>query len=148
MSFFRKLFGGGESSGGGAAKPVAETTHKGYQILSTPIPEDGQFRVCALIRKEIEGEMREHKLIRGFEPLETASFHWIADDRFRGAIADFLRTERRGVQPSGPRRTSRSVRTFESCLVSSRRPPPGRFGLSLRAVPRARGERRRSDPKC
>ena len=26
--------------------------------------EGGQYRVCAIIRKEVDGEMREHKLIR------------------------------------------------------------------------------------
>lgn len=65
MSIFKKLFGGGDGGGsGGEPKAVAETTHKGYQILSVPMPENGQFRVCALIRKEIDGEVREHKLIR------------------------------------------------------------------------------------
>ena len=29
-----------------------------------PISEGGQFRVHALITKEMDGEMREHKLIR------------------------------------------------------------------------------------
>lgn len=63
MSFLKKLFGG-ESSGGGAPKPVAELTYEGFQILSTPIGEGGQYRVCAVIRKEIEGEVKEHKLVR------------------------------------------------------------------------------------
>ena len=35
----------------------------------------------------------EHKIARGFLPERTRSFHWIADPRFRAAIADALRRE-------------------------------------------------------
>jgi len=40
------------------------------------------------------GTQGEHKLMRGFEPLKSASYHWIADKRFRLAIADFLNHEK------------------------------------------------------
>lgn len=43
------------------------------------------------------GTQGEHKLMRGFEPVRSASYHWIADVRFRDAIADFLRHEKRGT---------------------------------------------------
>lgn len=43
------------------------------------------------------GTQGEHKLIRGFEPVRSASYHWIADQRFRTAIAEFLQHEKRGV---------------------------------------------------
>lgn len=39
------------------------------------------------------GTQGEHKLARGFEPVPTRSAHWIADPRFRHAIADFLERE-------------------------------------------------------
>jgi uncharacterized protein len=39
------------------------------------------------------GTQGEHKLARGFEPAATWSAHWIADQRFRHAIADFLQRE-------------------------------------------------------
>ena len=63
MSLLKKLFGGGGSSVGvpANAEPVS---YEGYSILPSPMEEGGQFRVCALIRKEVDGEMREHKLIR------------------------------------------------------------------------------------
>ena len=35
--------------------------------------------------------------MRGFEPVRSASFHWIADHRFRSAIQQFLEHEKRGV---------------------------------------------------
>ncbi len=41
------------------------------------------------------GTQGEHKLMRGFEPVKSFSLHWIADPRFRAAIADFLHLERR-----------------------------------------------------
>lgn len=39
------------------------------------------------------GTQGEHKLIRGFEPRLTHSVHWIADARFRPAIANFCQQE-------------------------------------------------------
>jgi uncharacterized protein len=39
------------------------------------------------------GAQGEHKITRGFEPVKTWSAHWIADPRFRDAIADFLERE-------------------------------------------------------
>lgn len=44
------------------------------------------------------GTQGEHKLMRGFEPVKSASYHWIADERFRSAIADFLNHERRNTE--------------------------------------------------
>lgn len=41
------------------------------------------------------GTQGEHKLIRGFEPVKSASYHWIADRQFQQAIADFLNHEKR-----------------------------------------------------
>lgn len=40
------------------------------------------------------GTQGEHKLIRGFEPVKSASYHWIADSRFRAAIGDFVEHEK------------------------------------------------------
>lgn len=44
------------------------------------------------------GAQGEHKISRGFLPTATWSAHWIADPRFRAAIADFLQEETQGVQ--------------------------------------------------
>lgn len=40
------------------------------------------------------GTQGEHKLLRGFEPIETRSWHWISDPRFRDAIGRFLEAEK------------------------------------------------------
>ena len=44
------------------------------------------------------GAQGEHKISRGFLPTETHSMHWIAEPRFRAAIADFLQRERQIMQ--------------------------------------------------
>ena len=44
------------------------------------------------------GTQGEHKLMRGFEPVKSVSYHWIANPRFRAAIADFLSHERRSTE--------------------------------------------------
>lgn len=62
------------------------------------------FEVCFYqgiefcIERELQefdpGTQGEHKLMRGFKPVKSASYHWIADNRFRLAIAEFLNHER------------------------------------------------------
>jgi len=65
------------------------------------------FEVCyyqameeALARglKRVEaGAQGQHKLLRGYEPVETVSAHWIADPGFRAAVEQFLEAEREAV---------------------------------------------------
>ena len=43
------------------------------------------------------GAQGEHKLIRGFEPVITRSWHYLAHPGLRRAVADFLAQERAGV---------------------------------------------------
>ena len=44
------------------------------------------------------GAQGEHKLARGYEPVPTWSAHFIADEGFRAAVADFLMRERRAME--------------------------------------------------
>ncbi|HEY8013261.1 MAG TPA: GNAT family N-acetyltransferase, partial [Dongiaceae bacterium] len=44
------------------------------------------------------GAQGEHKIARGYLPVETRSFHFIADPRFAAAVADFLARETRAVE--------------------------------------------------
>ncbi|MEO6040955.1 MAG: GNAT family N-acetyltransferase [Croceibacterium sp.] len=60
-----------------------------YQAIDAAI-ERGLKRVEA-------GAQGGHKLARGYEPVQTWSMHYIADQSFRAAVADFLSRERRGV---------------------------------------------------
>lgn len=40
------------------------------------------------------GTQGEHKLVRGFAPIQTQSAHWLADGRFMAAVQDFVTRER------------------------------------------------------
>ena len=60
-----------------------------YQAIDAAIAR-GLARVEA-------GAQGGHKLMRGYEPVETWSAHWIADPGFRDAVAEFLEREREGV---------------------------------------------------
>nr|WP_050750485.1 GNAT family N-acetyltransferase [Erythrobacter sp. NAP1] len=60
-----------------------------YQAIDIAI-ERGLPRVEA-------GAQGGHKLARGYEPVKTLSAHWLADEGFRAAVADFLEREREGV---------------------------------------------------
>ena len=63
MSFLRKLFGLDASLGSSA--PVIEAIeHEGFMIVPSPVAENGQFRLCAMISKQVDGQARQHKLIR------------------------------------------------------------------------------------
>lgn len=44
------------------------------------------------------GTQGEHKISRGFEPVSTYSYHWIAHPDFSRAIGDFVREEAKNVQ--------------------------------------------------
>ncbi len=56
-----------------------------------------EFCIARRLQVFDPGTQGEHKLMRGFEPLKTVSYHWLADTRFRTAIADFLRHEQRST---------------------------------------------------
>ena len=47
------------------------------------------------------GAQGEHKLARGYRPVTTHSAHYIAHPGLRGAVADYLRRERREVERAG-----------------------------------------------
>lgn len=66
MSFLKKLFGGSRQDAAPAGDPkITETRdHAGFTIKATPMPEGGQFRLAALIEKEIGGEVKTHRMIR------------------------------------------------------------------------------------
>lgn len=61
MSFFKKLFGGGNS----APEPQAETVeYKTFRITPAPLREGDSFRISALIEAEVEGQTKSHTLVR------------------------------------------------------------------------------------
>lgn len=76
MSFLKKLFGGG----GGESENTTDATeeYEGFKITAQPSSEGGSYRVGALIEKNVDGETRQHTLIRadtiqGLEAAQAAS---------------------------------------------------------------------------
>ena len=59
MSLLSRLFGGG-----GSAEPPAGEDYEGFKIIPEPIAEGSKFRLAARITREVDGEMKEHHLIR------------------------------------------------------------------------------------
>jgi len=59
MSFWSKLLGGGAKT----PEPSSES-YSGFTITPTPQKDGSQFRICARIEKEVNGELRSHTLIR------------------------------------------------------------------------------------
>lgn len=56
-----------------------------------------EFCIERGIKEFDPGTQGVHKLMRGFEPVKSASYHWIANSRFRSAIAEFLQREKIGI---------------------------------------------------
>jgi predicted N-acyltransferase len=54
-----------------------------------------EFCIANGLRRFDPGAQGEHKIQRGFEPVQTCSMHWIADPRLADAVADFTRREAR-----------------------------------------------------
>jgi hypothetical protein len=73
MSFFKKLFGGGDAA---PAQPKAgkQVEYKGFIIEAAPYSESGQYQLAGFIRKEIGGAMKEHRFVRAdrFAALDDA----------------------------------------------------------------------------
>jgi predicted N-acyltransferase len=57
-----------------------------------------EFCIEQGIDKFDPGTQGEHKLMRGFEPVHTTSWHWLADGRFHAALKAYLDKEKRGTE--------------------------------------------------
>ncbi|MCY1348412.1 Peptidogalycan biosysnthesis/recognition [compost metagenome] len=56
------------------------------------------YAIAHGLRRFDAGAQGEHKLIRGFEPQITRSWHYLAHPGLRAAVAEFLEQERHGVR--------------------------------------------------
>ena len=76
MSLLKRLFGGS------APKPLPEPTMEfdGYLVRATPFEEGGQWQLCGVIVREVDGVTKEHRFVRAdrFADRDTAiemAFH-------------------------------------------------------------------------
>ena len=73
MSFWKRLFGGSAPKPAeAAAAPVLEID--GHTVTATPYLDGGQWQLCGVIAREIDGTLREHRFVRAdrFTDRETA----------------------------------------------------------------------------
>ena len=59
------------------------------------------FAISRGLARVEAGAQGEHKIQRGYLPVETSSAHWIADANFAAAVKDFLRRETRAIREEG-----------------------------------------------
>ena len=64
MSFWKKLFGGASEKAPEQAKEAGKIEHKDYTVTAVPFADSGQYQVCGVISKVIDGELKEHRFIR------------------------------------------------------------------------------------
>jgi predicted N-acyltransferase len=57
-----------------------------------------EFAIERKLQRFDPGAQGEHKIQRGFTPVFTHSYHWLADDRLRAAVEDFLQREAAGIK--------------------------------------------------
>lgn len=62
MGLFSKLFGGGAADK--APSEEAPVDYQGWTVIAAPISEGGQFRTAGIIRREVDGAVKETRFIR------------------------------------------------------------------------------------
>lgn len=75
------------------------------------------YAIARKLQKFDAGAQGEHKILRGFEPVETHSLHWIRHPGFAEAIARFLEQERR--DNSAYIASARAVLPYKEGVVSA-----------------------------
>lgn len=74
MSFLKRLFGFGGGDAAKSALPEPTREIDGFTVRATPYQEAGQWQLCGVISKEVDGEVKEHRFIRAdrFPDRDTA----------------------------------------------------------------------------
>ncbi|MGH1484700.1 MAG: GNAT family N-acetyltransferase [Cellvibrionaceae bacterium] len=57
-----------------------------------------EYAIRHQLKRFDPGAQGEHKIQRGFTPIKTYSYHWIANDEFRDGIAHFLQSESKQME--------------------------------------------------
>ena len=65
MSFLKALFGGGRKPAEEKpAGPLKSVEHNGFTIHATPYQEGGQWQLCGVVEKLVDGETKSHRYVR------------------------------------------------------------------------------------
>lgn len=84
MSLLKRLFGRE------APPPPADPTleWEGFVIRATPYEASGQWQLCGVIEREIDGVVREHRFVRADRFADRATAIEMAFDKGRRIIAE------------------------------------------------------------
>lgn len=92
MSILRKIFNSSPTNSSSEAKNSHCEIYQGFEIRATPYKEAGQFQMCGVISREVDGVIKEHRFVRA--------------DRFSGedeAIAFTFQKARQIIDLNGTR---------------------------------------------
>ena len=64
MSFWKSLFGGRRTRAPATPKTIKQIDYNGFLVEAQPMPEGGQYRVCGVISKTIDGARKEQRFVR------------------------------------------------------------------------------------
>lgn len=64
MSFFSKLFGGGQDAASGEPKILGQEDYKGYEITAIEMKQGSEFILAGNISKTINDELKVKKFVR------------------------------------------------------------------------------------
>jgi hypothetical protein len=64
MSFLKSLFGRKDAAPAAPAGPLKSVEHNGFTIHATPYQDGGQYQLCGIVEKTIDGELRTHRFVR------------------------------------------------------------------------------------
>jgi hypothetical protein len=80
---FLKSFFGGRGQEAESASGIQQAEHKGFIIEARPYKESGQYQVAGVIRRDVDGVVKEHKFIRAdrFTTIEDAANFSLAKGR-------------------------------------------------------------------
>mgnify|MGYP001034127387 CR=1 FL=1 len=95
MSFFKKLFGGGEAADGGAGRApgtLGEEEYKGFLIKAIEMRAGSEYQLAGTIEKDVGGEHKTHQFVRAdrisskddLVPLALAKGRQIIDEQGEG----------------------------------------------------------------
>ena len=85
MSLFKRLFGGSSPK---APEPVPTMEFDGYVVRATPYQEGGQWQLCGVISREVDGATKEYRFVRADRFADRDTAIEMAFDKARRIIAE------------------------------------------------------------
>ena len=84
MSLLKRLFGSSPK----APEPDPQVEFDGFTVRATPYQENGQWQLCGVIAKEIDGVTKEHRFVRADRFADRQTAIEMAFDKAKRIIAE------------------------------------------------------------